>query len=234
MDFPGNSHTSRIVGNDGEAGTPEADGVSTPKKVEKVVQGKVITRKKPLGVRFKEMFASGNGDSFAEHLVENVVVPMIKDIILSVITQTAEGFKQGLEERLFEGQPRPSRRSSYSDGRPPSVAYHRMSSSSTTMRRDSGTRPPAPRVIRRSNVVEDIILASREDGDAVREELEAMIDSVGHCTLGDLYDLVGITPKSTDEGWGWTDISRSRINRIPGSNPPEFLLTMPRPIPIEN
>jgi hypothetical protein len=79
-------------------------------------------------------------------------------------------------------------------------------------------------------VVRDYILETREDADLVLEELDAVIDSVGHCTVGDFYSTMGDTPNQTDEEWGWTSLSAARVTKV-ASN--EFLISMPRPRPIE-
>lgn len=231
QDFPGNSHTARTITNSQDAEKAE-ENASDPKKLEKVITGKVVQRKKGLGSRFKEMFFHEDGN-FGEYLFEKVIVPKLKDLGLSVLDQFFDGIHQGVEE-MFHGPNGQGRRKTISYGTP-RRNYNAYSASSPSVRRESITRPPGvPRIIRRSNVIEDIILETREDGEAVIEELTAVIDSVGHCTVGDLYSLVDIHPKTTDEGWGWTDISNARCTRIPGANPPEFMLRMPSPRPIEN
>ncbi len=225
--FPGNSHTSRI---EAKGPTPaKSEETSEPKKV---VSGKVRQRNKPLSTRLKNMFIN-DGGSFGEYLVEKVIVPMMKDMALSVITQTADGVRQGIEDKLFGPDERGhrGRTTSYGTGRP--VVNYTRYSNNTSMRRDSSTRPPsgyAP--IRRSNRLKDIVLESREDADLVLEELDAIIDTpdVGHCTVGDFYGLVGETTRSTDEEWGWTDLSQARVSKL---SPKEFLISMPRPRPIE-
>jgi hypothetical protein len=215
---------------------PQAEGTSegqaqTKKTADKVVKGKVIQRKKPLGKRFKEMFGGNGEESFGQYLVSNVVEPMIKDMILSIITQTADGIRGGIEERLFgEAQTRSTRTVSHGTGRP-RVNYTRYSSSTTPTYRSPNTAPPAPRIIRRSNVIEDIILETRQEGEDVIAELNEIIASVRHCTVGDLYASVGIRPKTTDEGWGWDDLRSARVTELRSGG---YLLLLPPPIPIEN
>jgi hypothetical protein len=225
-EFPGNSHTSRIEENK----EPEkSETTSEPKKIRQVATGKVSQRPKTLGARFKEMFFN-EGASFGEHLVENVVVPMVKDMMLSIVVQVGDGFKQGVEGFLFgpDAQGRRTRSTSYTTGRP-TVQYNRFSSS--TVRRDISS-PIRSRndVIRRSNRIRDVVVETRDEGEDVIEELNAMIDSIGHCTVGDFYAAVGERTHSTDEEWGWTDLRDARVERIDHT---EFLIRMPRPRPIQ-
>lgn len=224
--FPGNSHTARRAA---DKDIPaKSDTASDPKKVQKVVTGKVSERKKPLGSRFKDMFISqADGGSFAEHLVENVVVPKMKDMALSIVTQIVDGVRMGVEEVLFGPDDKGHRsRSSTSYGSTrPTVSYHRMNSQTATRR--FSDRPPAPNTIRRSNRVKEIIVSSREQGEQVIEELEAMIDGeVGHCTVADFYVAVDVSPTSTDVDWGWADLREARVHEL---NRDEFVILMPRP-----
>lgn len=235
MDFPGNSHTSRIEEN--KDPTPESAKIETasdPKQVKKVVSGKVSQRPKSLGKRFKDMFVS-DSSNFAEHVVENVVVPTVKDMALSIATQMVDGFRQGVEEMLFgpDGKERRRRTTSYGTGRPV-VNYTRYSSTSSVRRTSADRdRPVRGEALRRSNRVKEIIVETRDDGDAVIEELDAIIDNpnVGHCTVGDFYAACGESTRSTDEEWGWTDLSQARVVKL---DEDEYLIKMPRPHPIDS
>lgn len=240
MDFPGNSINSRIEEKKPEKAPDERTtedlynekGLDSPKKVKKVVTGKVTENKKNLGKRFKDMFIH-DGGNFAEHVMEKVVAPMVKDMALSIATQMVDGFRQGVEEMLFgpDGKGERRRTTSYGTGRPV-VNYTRYSSNTRVSR--SGDRPGRDRddSIRRSNRVKEIIVETREDGDAVIEELEAIIDSdIGHCTVGDFYAACGESTVSTDEEWGWTDLRNARVSKL-GRD--EYLISMPRPRAIES
>jgi hypothetical protein len=80
--------------------------------------------------------------------------------------------------------------------------------------------------------VPDIELDSREQGENIIEELTAVIDGVGHCTVGDLYATIGMQPNQTDEGWGWDSVQAARVRLQPSTG--RYLLMMPRPIEIQN
>lgn len=231
MDFPGgnlpgNSHQSKMSA---EA-KPEEPTTTETKKV-KAVTDKAILRKKPVGRRFKDMFFSDT-ENFAQHLVENVMVPMAKDMVVSISTQIIDAVRQGIEEAIW-GNSRPknpaNRGTSYSTGRPV-VNYNKVSTSSTSVSRRYS--PGSQRYVRRSNVLEDIILPDREEAEKVLMELDAMCDNLGHVTVGDLYNATSIESNKTDEEWGWTDLANARIRRVPNSE--EVMLIMPRPIDLNN
>lgn len=235
MDFPSNSHTARIEQK--KDTEPEETGTETPsepKKAKKVVTGKVTNHKPTLSSRFKKMFLHEGGD-FAGHIVEKVVVPMFKDMALSIVTQMVDGVRQGVEEAIFgpDGKGERRRTTSYGTGRPV-VNYTRYSSSSTVRRSGDAPIRRSDRYDRdrRSNQVKQIVVQTREDGDAVIEELEGIIDSdIGHCTVGDFYAACGESTVSTDEDWGWTDLRNARVREITRD---EYLIDMPRPRPIES
>lgn len=224
MDFPGNSHTSKIKEPDPE----KSEASERPKKLDPVVTGKVTLRRKTLGARFKEMFVS-DGGNFVDFLIETVVVPAVKEMLASAVRETTEGFRQGIEERLYPGG-RPSSRTTRPGNTSGPVNYTRYNTGATSSsRRDVISRQN--RHVRRSNAIEDIIVGTREGGDRVLENLNALVDDLGHCTVGDLYDLVGEKPRSTDESWGWYDLSRARVLKVSHN---EFLINMPEPEPIDN
>ena len=231
MDFPGNSNTERNAPKQpqppGEGAPKAADGTKK-KSADRVVSGKVTTQKKPIGERFKSMFVT-DGAGYADFLVQKVLIPKMKDTLDTIITQALNGIAQGIQEAIHGG-PAPDHKTgrvttSYGTGRPV-INYNRISTSSTVTRSSE-----EPRIIRRSNVLQDIIVPTREDCDAVIGELTEIVQSIGHCTVGDLYTCVGITPNQTDEGWGWSNLAGSGGRRLTTG---DYLLVMPRPIQIQN
>jgi hypothetical protein len=249
--LPGNSHTSKLKKEQQESSEePEAAGpIPTAQKqydehqktadqpdgtVKKVVSGNVVKKRKPLGVQFKEMFASKDEQSFIDYLLNDVAVPMVQEMMINMVGQTLDGIKNGIEDRITGGssQSRTSRTTSYGTGRPV-VNYNAQyrSSNIRSGRPTARATAPAPRVtIRRSNRVQDIFLETREDGMDVLDELRDKISGFGHCTVGDLYQAVGETPVNTDHEWGWDDLDEARVRRIATG---EFQLVVPRPIPIQ-
>src|SRR4051794_18088701 len=63
------------------------------KSIEKVVTGEVILRKKSLGKRFRENFTGDDTRSVIAHVIWEVGVPRIKDLMFSAVT---EGFERKL------------------------------------------------------------------------------------------------------------------------------------------
>lgn len=236
--LPGNSHSAKLKREQEKAGaepvdTQTSEPAAEARRPKQVVTGKVTQRKKPLGSRMKEMFFSGGGEDvgFIEHLAQSVIVPKIKDMLLTLVKQTLDTIEQSAEEVVHGKTRTGTTRTVSSVTRRPVHNYNAPYRSSPTRSPVRSASPVTRAKIRRSNQIQDIILGSIEETDAVIEELSALIDDVGHCTVGDLYVVVGITPNATDEGWGWTDI-RHALPRLLSTD--EYLLVMPPPIPIEN
>jgi hypothetical protein len=75
-----------------------------PKKIEKVIQGEAVRRKKPLGKRFTETFVGGDAKGVWGYVFLDVLVPAAKDMIVDATSQ-------GVERMIF-GESRGGRRSS--------------------------------------------------------------------------------------------------------------------------
>lgn len=242
-DFPGNSNAARKPEPDRiqkieaqKSDVPDnvtelnPAAISDPKKVRKITEGKV--KKKPLSQQFKQMFVHDGGD-FVEHLAEDVIVPMMKNMALSLVVQIGDGIKRGFEDMIFgpdqDGRRRPISSNRF-DSRP-QVNYQRMSSP-TTVRPGSSNHPSARRDMdRRSNRVRHITLHTRAEGDDVIEELQNMIDRMGHCTVGDYYGALGVDDiTSTDHEWGWTTLLAARV-RSDGDG--DYYIDLPRPRAID-
>ena len=71
----------------------------------------------------------------------------------------------------------------------------------------------------------DIVLASRSDAEEVLTQLCALLNDYGVVTVSDLYDLVGITSKFTDDKYGWTDLKTAVIKGVRTG----YLLDLPTP-----
>jgi hypothetical protein len=202
-ELPSNSHNPRKPGN--------------PKKIERIIEGEVITRKPPLGRRLTEMFIGGDAKSALRFVAIEVLLPAAKDAI-------ADAFSQGIEKTLF-GDVRSSTRSRSSSrpmNNPGYVSYNRYS---TTNREEK----PAPAPSRSSNRVDDIVLYTYAEAAEVIAQMQNCIESYDSVSVSDFYEMVGKTGTFTDEKWGWTDLTSARPQRVREG----YLISLPRPIPLD-
>ena len=192
------------------------------KKVERVVTGSVVRRKKALGRRFTDTFVAGEVDSVGKYVIFEVIVPAIKDVLADVVSQ-------GVEKLLFGEARSTSRRTGARPGAG-HVSYNRYSSSSAPWRttRAEETRPP---IGSRSRIrsIEDIVLKTRPEAEEVISQMFELVSKYDQVTVGDLYDMLGEPSVFTDQKWGWTDIRGAGAQRVSGG----YLLDLPKPEPLD-
>jgi hypothetical protein len=206
MDYPANSQNQKKV---------------EDKKVEKVIEGEVVKRKKPLGRRFLDTFSGGDAKSVWEFVLLDVLVPAAKDAI-------ADATSQGVERMIFGEARSSNRRSSRYGSSSGYTSYQRYSA-------PTGARPQQreePRGVSRANRArhnfDDIILATRLEAEEVIKRMDDLVERYGSASVSDLYDLVGVTSEFTDGKWGWQDLRGADITRVRQG----YLLDLPRPEPL--
>lgn len=206
-EFPGNSNRDKE--------RPKQARREPEKKIERVTQGRVQRRKKPLLRRMKEIFFGGEG--VWDFLANTVIVPSMQDIFHDVITQ-------GAERMIYRDDYSPGGRRRYHRRDPRGhVRYDRYSS-----------RHDEPRNISRrgraSHNFDEIILDSRIEAEEVIDSMFELIQQFEEVTVADLYELVGITGNYTDQKWGWDDLTGAGATRLSGGG---YLLDLPKPIPLD-
>jgi hypothetical protein len=176
-------------------------------KVEKIVKGTVKSKKKN---GFFGSFLSGDFMDIKEYIMQDVLVPALKNAIEDAITN-------GISMMLNGGEPR--RRGD------------RKSSASRVSYRSYYDRDDRDRDRGRSSKntgysYDDIILETRGEAEDVINRLDELIDVYGMASVADLYDLVGISGQYTDNKYGWTDVRNATHVRVRDG----YLLKMPRAI----
>ena len=190
-EYPSNSHS-----------TKEYSSLSKPKQktkekhVQKVVKGKVVKKKKSTGKRLAETFLEDDSHNVIEYIIYDILIPSAKETISNVVSN-------GVEMLLF-GESRGTR--TYRDRGKSRVSYQ---SYYDRDERRSQSRP------RRRTVhdFDDIFLASRGEAEDVLSSLVDLIDEYGQATVGDFYDLVGMSSSYTDSKWGWDNLAPAYIER---------------------
>lgn len=193
-----------------------------PKKVEKVVQGEVVKRKKPLGKRFVETFASGDdAKTVWDYVVMDVLLPAAKDTM-------ADAVSQGVERILFGEARSTSRRTGI---RPNGYVSYQSRYSSAGGRhpvsRDEPRREPSRRA-RASHEFNELVIPTRAEAEEVIDRLFDLTSKYETATVADLYELLGVTGEYTDDKWGWSDLRGAGVVRVSGG----YILDLPKPDPL--
>jgi len=190
------------------------------KKIEKVIEGEVIRRKKPLGRRISETFVKGDAQSVGQYVMFEVLLPALKDTIADVTSQ-------GVERMLFGEARSTSRRTGRRPGTNPYVQYDRFSSQNDRGRKQEKEYPS--RRARASHDFDEIILATRAEAEEVISRLFDLVSKYDTASVRDLYELVGAEARFTDDKWGWTDLRGSGVTRVRGG----YLLDLPPTEPLD-
>lgn len=197
--YPGNSHKPKTIVVE-EAGRA---------RLNKVIKGDAKL-KKPLGRRIAESFNGDDMRTVGQHVLFEIVIPSIKDLIV-------DAGKDALE-RAFFGTTTPRSRSSRSGS---SYTYGNRSSYSDKYRgrnferdqEDREDRRPSRRERTRGNF-EEVILETRGDAEEALDAMRAAIEQFSSVSVADLYDLVDITSDYMDRAWGWEDLEDAKVIRL--------------------
>ena len=180
------------------------------KKVDKIVTGKVKTRKKSDVRKFKDIFISEDVSNVKSYIFMDVLVPAVKKAISDIV-------RDGIDMILYGD----TKRKNSSSG----ASYVSYRSYSDRDRR-SDIRDPRTRS---GYDYDDIILETRGEAEEVLERMNELLDTYDAVSVADLYDLVGKSCNYTDNKYGWTNIRNAEPIHVRDG----YLLKMPKAGPID-
>lgn len=158
-----------------------------PKKVNKVIKGKVKTRKKSEIQKFADTFISEDMANVKSYILTDIIIPSVKKAISDVV-----------DTILFGG----NNRKSTSGSKISYGSYYNKDSRRPIERNRTGYS------------YDDIIFETRGEAEDVLMEMDELIEKYKMASVADFYDLVGISGSYTDNKYGWTDIRNASVVRI--------------------
>ncbi|MBP5564183.1 MAG: hypothetical protein J6X45_00500 [Lachnospiraceae bacterium] len=167
------------------------------KKVAPIVkQDQIVTVKKSFFARFKDSFFSEDARDIGDYILNDLIIPGIKDTVLSTI------------ERAFGYSGDRYRRDRRDDREHTSYSSYYKSSS----RRDEPRK-------RRMDIDEkvdyrNIILRNREDAEDIADKMNYYIHEYDSVSVAMLFDLIDMPGRYTDNNWGWTREGDIRVRRV--------------------
>ena len=180
------------------------------KKVEKVIVGKAKTKKKTEMSKFKDIFISEDASNVKSYVLMDVLIPAMKKAVSDIVTN-------GIDMILY-GSTGGSRKRSTSER----VSYRNYYDRRDDRYIDRGrTRP--------GYSYDDVILDSRGEAEDVITRMEEIIDQYDAVSVGDLYDLVGITGSFTDQNYGWKNLRSAEPVRVRDG----YMLRLPKAMPLD-
>jgi hypothetical protein len=219
MEFPSNSKTKRAV--------PEN------RKVERVTQGTVAVRKKGAGKKLAESFLGEDGGSITSYIIEDIVMPALKNAATDVIKYGTDILKDGFNVLIF-GDKRGGRPNSSSRNES-RVSYNNYSKGGRDNRDTRDSRQPRREISQQSRSrhdFDDIVFkeseykTARAEAEDVLIHLVELIHKYDQATVGDFYDLAGVTSNFTDDKYGWKELGRARTIPVRGG----YIIDFPKPI----
>lgn len=184
------------------------------KKIEKVVKGKVKTKKRSEISKLSDVFISEDAGNVKSYILMDVLVPTIKKAIVDIGTDA-------LNMIFLGGTGRGSRSSGNSAHY---VSYSRFSEP-RERRVESDYRRPGTRFD-----YDNIVFETRADAEATLEQMMDIIDNYGFVTVADLYDMADLSHPYTSNDYGWTNLRNADILRVRGGG---YGLKLPKAVAIE-
>lgn len=203
--LPDNSHSAR-------GKKKAADEQQEPKRAEKIVHGKVKTKKNKTR-KLTDVFITEDAANVKNYIVMDVIVPSIKKAIYDLVVGA-------LDMSLFGGR---------GGGKRPTADKVSFRDYNSVSRRDDRTYGSNSRTTASGYSYDDIILDSRGEAEAVLMRMDEIMEEYEIVRVADLYDLVGITGDYTDNKYGWTNIRNAEVVRVRDG----YKIKMPRALPIK-
>lgn len=179
------------------------------KRVQKVVTGKVSTRKNEVR-KLTDIFISEDAANVKSYVIMDVLVPGIKNAIYDIVTNSFDMI-------LFGGTGGRKKTSSGSK-----VSYRSYYDDKRDSRRENSSYRDRNRFD-----YDDIEFESRVEAEAVLNEMEDCIDRYGMVSVADMYDMSGLAAPYTSSKFGWTSIRTAEVKRVRGG---KYIIELPRAI----
>lgn len=183
------------------------------RKVEQVVKGKVKTKKKSDLRKFTDVFISEDAANVKSYVFMDVLVPAVKKAISDIV-------RDGIDMILYGETGHRKKRSDTSY-----VSYRSYSDKRDDRRYANDSRS------RTGLDYDDLVFNSRGDVEAVREQMNDVIDRYGFVTVADFYEMAdpNLTPPYTSNKYGWVNIRNAEPVRVRDG----YILKLPRAMPID-
>lgn len=191
-----------------EKANAEAEQESSGKKGEKIIKGSAKVKKKSELRKIADAFIQEDAHTVKNYIFDKVLIPAIKKTFSDIVTNSLDMFLWG------KGSDRRTRGSSER------ISYRRYFDEPRL--RDSERR-------QRSYNYDEIVLDSRDEAEEVLERMYELLRRYKMVSVADFYDLVGITGKTTDNHYGWTDL---RTAEVVGDRD-GYLIKLPRAIALD-
>lgn len=193
---------------------PKNDFNTTPgepkKKFDKVVKGKVTLKEQNDIQKIANDFLAEDLKTVKDRIIADYLIPMLKNGLCSI-------FNSAINIALW-GDDR-SRSSSANSSRQRN-SYDRYYQDGQNNRPGTPGRP--------ARTLQNLDFEVRCDAEDTLNEMYDALRQYKQVSVGDLWDMMGVSNESTDYNYGWYNLDGSYVKGIPGG----YRLVLPRPIPL--
>lgn len=158
----------------------------------------IVSTKKPLGKRVISTFINEDSNDLKTWLFMDVIIPGIKNTILDML------------QMAFFGEISSRGRGGSRNDRTDYSSYYNGNRSSYRSWYGSRDRYESDEKLDYSN----IILRNRAEAERIVEEMRNRIRNCNGASVADLFDLLDLSSKYTDNNYGWTDERDIGIRRV--------------------
>lgn len=183
------------------------------KKFDKVVSGKVTLKEQNDIQKIANDFLAEDLKTVKDRIIAEYLIPMLKNGLCSI-------FNSAISIALWGDDRSRSSSTNYSSSSRQRNSYDRYYQDGQSSRPGTSGRP--------ARTLQNLDFEMRCDADDTLNEMYEALRKYKQVSVGDLWDMMGVSNESTDYNYGWYNLEGAYIKGIPGG----YRLVLPRPIPL--
>lgn len=183
------------------------------KKFDKVVRGKVTLKEQNDIQKIANDFLAEDLKTVKDRIIAEYLIPMLKNGLCSI-------FNSAINIALWGDDRSRSSSTNYSSSSRQRNSYDRYYQDGQSSRPGPSGRPV--------RTLQNLDFEVRYDADSTLNEMYDALRKYKQVSVGDLWDMMGVSNESTDYNYGWYNLNEAYIKGIPGG----YRLVLPRPIPL--
>ena len=183
------------------------------KKFDKVVRGKVTLKEKNDIQKIANDFLAEDLKTVKDRIIAEYLIPMLKNGLCSI-------FNSAISIALWGDDRSRSSSTNYNSSSRQRNSYDRYYQDGQSSRQGPSGRP--------ARTLQNLDFEVRYDADGTLNEMYDALRKYKQVSVGDLWDMMGVSNESTDYNYGWYNLDGAYIKGIPGG----YRLVLPRPIPL--
>ena len=183
------------------------------KKFDKVVRGKVTLKEQNDIQKIANDFLAEDLKTVKDRIIAEYLIPMLKNGLCSI-------FNSAISIALWGDDRSRSSSTNYNSSSRQRNSYDRYYQDGQSSRQGPSGRP--------ARTLQNLDFEVRYDADGALNEMYDALRKYKQVSVGDLWDMMGVSNESTDYNYGWYNLDGAYIKGIPGG----YRLVLPRPIPL--